>query len=50
MIETYAAYVWACYGITAAVLILNLWLAKRSHASELTALQRRQQMKIEEAT
>jgi heme exporter protein CcmD len=48
MIATYASYIWTCYGITAAVLILNVWLAHRSHAAELQSVKRRQQMKIED--
>ena len=48
MIATYASYIWTCYGITAAVLILNVWLARRSHNAELQAMQRRRQ--IQEAT
>ena len=48
MIATYASYIWSCYGITAAVLILNVWLARRSLAKELRATQRRQQIKAEE--
>jgi heme exporter protein CcmD len=48
MIETYASYVWACYGITAAVLALNIWLARRSFNIELAAARRRQQMKSSE--
>ena len=47
MIATYASYIWTCYGITAAVLILNVWLARRSHLNELKATQRRQQMQAE---
>ena len=47
MIATYASYIWTCYGITAAVLILNVWLARRSHLNELKATQRRQQMHAE---
>ena len=48
MIETYASYVWACYGITAAVLVLNIWLARRAFNNELAAARRRQQMKASE--
>ena len=48
MIETYASYVWACYGITAAVLALNIWLARRSFNNELAVARRRQQMKSNE--
>jgi heme exporter protein CcmD len=49
MIATYASYIWSCYGITAAVLVLNVWLARRSHAHELRATQRRLQVRAEEA-
>jgi heme exporter protein CcmD len=48
MIETYASYVWACYGITAAVLALNFFLARSSFKRELAAARRRQQMKSSE--
>jgi heme exporter protein CcmD len=48
MIATYASYIWSCYGITAAVLVLNVWLARRGHENELRATQRRQQMRAEE--
>lgn len=48
MIETYAAFVWPSYGITAAVFVLNWWLARRRHAVELKAAQRRQQTTAEE--
>jgi heme exporter protein CcmD len=49
MIATYAYYVWPCYIVTAVVLALNVWLARRSHAKELQASRRRQQMKVEQA-
>jgi heme exporter protein CcmD len=49
MIETYAGYVWSCYGITAAVLVLNLWLARRSHLAELKTTRRRQQILAEKS-
>jgi len=44
MIETYASYVWVCYGITVAVFALLLWLGKRRHADELLAVRRRRQI------
>ena len=48
MIQTYAAFVWSCYGITAAIVLLNIWLARRSLSNELAAARRRQQMKSTE--
>jgi heme exporter protein CcmD len=47
MFDKYASYIWTCYGITAAVLILNVWLAHRSHTKELQAVRRRQQTQAE---
>ena len=44
MIATYASYVWACYGVTAAVLVLLFWSGRRNHAEQLRAVRRRQQM------
>jgi heme exporter protein CcmD len=49
MIETYASFVWSCYGITAAIVLLNIWLARRSFKNELAAARRRQQMKSNES-
>ncbi|MBC7983655.1 MAG: heme exporter protein CcmD [Candidatus Obscuribacterales bacterium] len=49
MIATYASYIWTCYGITAAVLVLNVWLARRSLTTELQATRRRQQTQAEDA-
>ncbi len=48
MIQTYASYVWSCYGIVTAVLMLNVWLARRSLNNELAAARRRQQIKASE--
>jgi heme exporter protein D len=48
MIETYASFVWSCYGATVAVWILGLWLARRSFNNELAAARRRQQMSVSE--
>jgi len=44
MFESYSTYIWSCYGITAAVLVLILWLAGRDHANELQNTRRRQEM------
>lgn len=48
--ETYAPYVWTCYGITAAVLVLNIWLARRRHTIELESLRRRHKMQSEQSS
>lgn len=37
----YGAYVWSCYGLTIAVLIGNVWAARRLFASALERAQRR---------
>jgi heme exporter protein D len=37
----YGAYVWSCYGLTLAVLVLNVWLARRSLAEQLLHAKRR---------
>jgi heme exporter protein D len=34
----YAAYVWTSYGITAFVVVLNIWLADRRHRQALAAI------------
>lgn len=34
----YGAYVWSAYGITLAVLVLNVWAAKRAHRRSLRRL------------
>ena len=49
MMATYASYVWSCYGITAAILALNVYLAHRSRMEALKAARRRQQVKSESA-
>lgn len=35
----YAAYVWTAYGITAAVIGLNVWLAQRRYRQALRAIE-----------
>ena len=40
----YGVYVWSCYGLTFAMLILNVWLGKRSLAEQLLNAKRRAQM------
>jgi heme exporter protein D len=37
----YAGYVWTAYGLTALVLILNWWAAKRREAEEQASARRR---------
>lgn len=39
----YGAYVWSCYGITALVLIGNLWSARRDRDRALLHAKRRAQ-------
>ena len=43
----YGVYVWSCYGLTLAVLVLNVWLARRSLAEQLVHAKRRLQMNSE---
>jgi heme exporter protein D len=40
----YARYVWPAFGITAVVLLLNLWTARRAHAEARRASLRRLDM------
>jgi heme exporter protein CcmD len=44
MIATYASYVWACYGVTAAVLFAIAFMARRSHTQAKQLARRRLQM------
>jgi heme exporter protein CcmD len=37
----YGVYVWSCYGLVFAVLILNVWLGKRSLAEQVRSAKRR---------
>jgi heme exporter protein CcmD len=39
----YGAYVWSCYGLTAAVLILMAWRARAEFKAEILRTQRRNQ-------
>jgi heme exporter protein D len=43
----YGVYVWSCYGLTLAVLVLNVWLARRSLAEQLLHAKRRLKMNPE---
>ena len=43
----YGAYVWSCYGLTLVVLVLNLWLGKRSFSEQLLHARRRLKMNAE---
>lgn len=43
----YGVYVWSCYGLTLAVLVLNVWLARRSLAEQLLHARRRLKMNSE---
>jgi heme exporter protein CcmD len=37
----YGVYVWSCYGLVFAVLVLNVWLGKRSLAEQVLSARRR---------
>ena len=37
----YGPYVWSCYGLVLAVLVLNVWLGKRSLAEQVLSARRR---------
>ena len=43
----YGVYVWSCYGLVLAVLVLNVWLGKRSLAEQVLHAKRRLQMNSE---
>lgn len=43
----YGVYVWSCYGLVLAVLVLNVWLGKRSLAEQVLSAKRR--LKIAES-
>lgn len=40
----YGVYVWSCYGLVLAVLVLNLWLARRCLTEQVLHARRRLQM------
>jgi len=44
----YGVYVWSCYGLVLAVLVLNVWLGKRSLAEQVLSARRR--LKIADST
>ena len=46
----YGAYVWSCYGLTLAVLVLNVWLARRSLAEQLLHAKRRLKVNSESSS
>jgi heme exporter protein CcmD len=37
----YGAYIWSCYGLTLAILVLNAWTARRGLAEQLLHAKRR---------
>ena len=37
----YGVYVWSCYGLVLAVLVLNVWLGRRSLAEQVLSAKRR---------
>jgi heme exporter protein CcmD len=43
----YAGYVWSCYGLTLAVLLWNLWSARRQLQVEIVHAKRRVQAQRE---
>jgi heme exporter protein CcmD len=40
----YGVYVWSCYGLVLAVLVLNVWLGRRSLAEQVLHARRRVKM------
>ncbi len=40
----YGVYVWSCYGLVFGVLVLNVWLARRSLAEQVLSAKRRLKM------
>lgn len=40
----YGVYVWSCYALVLAVLVLNVWLARRSLAEQVLHAKRRLKM------
>lgn len=40
----YGVYVWSCYGLMLAVLVLNAWLGRRALAEQVLHAKRRLQM------
>ena len=46
----YGVYVWSCYGLTLAVLVLNVWLGKRSLAEQVSNAKRRLKMNSESSS
>lgn len=43
----YGVYVWSCYGLVLAVLVLNVWLGRRALAEQLLHARRRMKMNSE---
>jgi heme exporter protein CcmD len=40
----YGVYVWSCYGLVLGVLVLNVWLGRRSWAEQVMHARRRLKM------
>ena len=40
----YGVYVWSCYGVVFAVLVLNVWLGRRALAEQVLNAKRRLKM------
>lgn len=37
----YGVYVWSCYGLVLAMLVLNVWLGRRALAQQIVSAKRR---------
>ena len=46
----YGVYVWSCYGLVLAVLVLNVWLGRRSLAEQVLSAKRRLKMSDPESS
>jgi heme exporter protein CcmD len=40
----YGVYVWSCYGLVLAILVLNVWLGRRALAEQVLHAKRRLKM------
>lgn len=46
----YGVYVWSCYGLVLAVLVLNVWLGRRALAEQILHARRRLKMNSSESS
>jgi heme exporter protein CcmD len=44
----YGAYVWSCYGLALAVLVFNVWSARRELREQIVWVKRRAKMQQQE--